>query len=102
MVAFRLLFHLFESCVVVGELVQVGKCDLSGDQRIVAGHVREDVAEAVLELDVQAAPELFDIESRGGPVDSDLLTDLARLVRGEAEPCRYDPPSLVKILWRVS
>jgi hypothetical protein len=31
----------------------------------------------VLELDVHSAPELFDIESHCGPVDSDLLTDLA-------------------------
>jgi hypothetical protein len=67
LVAFRLLFHLFESCVVVGELVQVGKCDLSGDQRIVVGHVREDVAEAVLELDVH---EIVEAELRQrGPLE---------------------------------
>jgi hypothetical protein len=63
----------------------------SGDQRIVAAHVREDVAEAALELDFHSALELLDIESRSGPVDPDLLTDLARLVRGEAAPCRHAP-----------
>jgi hypothetical protein len=37
--------------------------------------------EAVFELDVHAAPELFDIEWRRRPVDPDLLANLPCLVR---------------------
>jgi hypothetical protein len=62
----------------------MGERDLAGHERVVARHVREQVVQAVLELDVHSAPALVDVEWCRRPVDSDLLADLPRLVGGES------------------
>jgi hypothetical protein len=59
----------------------MGERDPARNQRVVVGHVGEEVVEAVFKLDVHSALELFDVEWRLGPVDSDLLADLPCLVR---------------------
>src|SRR6266511_2265494 len=85
-VAASLFLHPLESRVVVRELAQVSERDLPRHERIVVGHVGEAVVEPVLELHVHPHPELLDVEGRRGPVDADLLTDPAGLLRGEARP----------------
>src|SRR6187200_1529404 len=63
-VSLRLLLHRLEARVVVGKLVQMGQGDLAGRRGVVAGDVGLRVMSAVLELDVEAGPELLDIERR--------------------------------------
>src|SRR5579862_4598133 len=75
----------------------MGKRDLRGDARIVSGDVRVEIAHAVLELDVHSCAELLDVESRGLPVDADLLTDLAGLLRGECLPLCHRSPSFSRV-----
>src|SRR5262249_45620960 len=88
MLALGLLLHPLEPVVVVRELVQMRERDLAGDERVVVRDVGEQVVEAVLELDVHAAPELIDVERRRRPVDPDLLPDGPGLVLVEAA-CRH-------------
>jgi hypothetical protein len=57
--------------------------DLARRRGIVVRHVGCGVVAAVLELDVEPTSELVNVEFRGAPIDSDLLTDPAGLVGGE-------------------
>ena len=80
--------HLRQPRVVVGELVEVRPRDLARRQLVVVADVRRGIAPPVLELDLEAHPELLDIEPRAVPVDPDPLADLARPVGGEADSVR--------------
>jgi hypothetical protein len=55
--------------------------DLAGYQLIVVADVSARIAPSVFELDLEAHPELLDVESGALPVDTDPLTDIARLFR---------------------
>src|SRR5215471_4556724 len=63
--------HPLETCVVVGELLQVCERDLPRDDRIVVGDIRLRVMRPVLELDVHPRSELLELEAR--PVVADPL-----------------------------
>ena len=99
----RLLLHPLKPGVVVRELVQVRERDLPRCDGIVVGDVRRGVVEAMLELDVEPATELLDIERRRRPVDADLLADPSGLINAEAfhvaatayASCSNDQPSSV-------
>jgi hypothetical protein len=73
--------------------------DLAGDDRVVAGHVRLRVVRAVLELDVHAGPELFEVET--APVDSDRIAHVPGL-RGRRSPGLSHVPASLKtsVGWR--
>src|SRR3954451_5684879 len=79
--------HPLQSCVVVGELVEVCERDLGCDVRVVVADVGVRIVPAVLELDVHPDTELVDIEGRARPVDPDLLAEATRLLRCELVPC---------------
>src|SRR5205085_12141250 len=76
--ALGVALHPLEALVVVGELLHVRERDLPRDDRVVVGDVRLWIVASVLELDVHALPELLELEP--GPVDSDLVSDTARLL----------------------
>src|SRR5437762_12877520 len=65
----------------------MGERDLACDERVVVGHVGQQVVKPMLELDVHAAAELVDVEGRLRPIDPDLLADSARLTFSEAVVC---------------
>src|SRR6266516_7604411 len=72
-VARSFLFHALEALVIVGELLHMRERDLSGQDRVVAGHVRLRIVGAVLELDVHPKAERLEVEV--SPLDSDLVAD---------------------------
>src|SRR6266540_7341739 len=71
--------------------------DLPGHNWIVVGHVREQVVESVLELDLHASPKLLDIERRRRPVDADLFANLPRLLGREARAFGHGASSVVYV-----
>src|SRR5512140_1835407 len=68
-----------EPRVVVRELGQVRERDLPGHDRIVAADVGAGLSGPVLELDVEAHPELLEIAAELPEVDPELRRDGARL-----------------------
>src|SRR3954453_2723030 len=85
----RLFFHALQPGVVVSELVEVRERDLAGQNRVVVGDVRRGIVKAMLQLHLEPPAELIDVERRGVPVDASLLTDLPRLLGGEALAWRH-------------
>ena len=61
--------HGSKAGVVVGELVEVRPRDLPGRDLVVVGDVRCGVADAVLELDLEALLEVCDVKPGDRPVD---------------------------------
>src|SRR6185436_574353 len=86
--AFRFLFHLLETFVVVRKLLHVRQCNLAGDDRVVSGDVRLRVVSAVLELDVHAVPELLEVEAV--PVDTDRVSDASCLLSRRSASLGHD------------
>ena len=72
-------FHLRETAVIVGKLVQVRERDLARRDLIIVTYIGGGVATAVLELDFEPHPELSEVEPRSGPVDSDRLANRTHL-----------------------
>src|ERR1035437_807725 len=76
----RFAFQHGETRVVVGELRQVGECDLAGDDRIVRADVGLRVPGAMLELPAEPHPELLKIAPQRPEVDPELRRNGARLI----------------------
>src|SRR5512132_2952317 len=96
---FALGLHPSKARVVVGQLTQMGECDLASEKRIVARDVGIRVPCPMLELDVHAGPELLNVERARGPVDAELLADGTSVVRGEVLVSHPMYLCYVKMIW---
>ena len=67
----------------------MGERDLACHDRIVLGHVREQVVQAVLQLDVHPSAELLDVERRRAPVHTDFLAHATSLLSRELLSCSH-------------
>src|ERR1035437_8712325 len=76
----RFAFQHGETRVIVGELRQVGECDLAGDDRIVRADVGLRVPGPMLELHAEPHPELLKIAPQRPEVDPELGRNGARLI----------------------
>src|SRR5512132_1702022 len=71
--------------------------DLAGDHLVIVGYVRGGVLAAVLELDSEPHPELFEVCVAGLPIDADPLSDRPSLLRCEL-PRGHVAPSIFAML----
>ena len=79
-VIFSLFLHPFMPVVIVRKFIKMGERDLTRYDRIIIRYIRLRVPFAVLQLNVHAPAELFDIELI--PLDAQKIPDLFGLLNG--------------------